>query len=84
MDEDRAEQLQGLGGGPPSRLVCTGTAVGWCHLPPADWAGLSPCAAGTACPAEAADTGAGTAVAVMVPPSQDVRAQGPQRAEQGD
>ena len=52
--------------------------------PPAGWAGLSPSAADTACPAEAADAGAGAAVSLMVPPSQDVRAQGPQRAEQGD
>ena len=84
MDEDQAKQLQGLAGGPSCRPVCTRSTVGWCHLLPAGWAGLSPCAADTACPAEAADTGAGAAVSVMMPPSPHVRAEGPQRAGQGD
>lgn len=35
--------------------------------PPAGWAGLSPSAADTACPAEAADAGAGAAVSLMCP-----------------
>ena len=81
----RVGQSSSRGGRGPCTQACLHQLYSWVGSPPpAGWAGLSPSAADTACSAEAADAGAGAAVSLMVPPSQDVRAQGPQRAEQGD